>query len=130
MATADRTRILTINAGSSSLKAALYDMDQHERLPLAVQVEQIIGQRRRSQLPRSRASAWIERVRVTQSSQTVQFPVRSLFCLLWNHFPAVSRETVLFCTNGCRAGVQLGSRPISCSALNISLLTRASRLST
>lgn len=41
MATADRTRILTINAGSSSLKTALYDMDRTERLMLAGQVERI-----------------------------------------------------------------------------------------
>ena len=41
MAAADRTRILTLNAGSSSLKAALYDMDRTERLMLAVQVERI-----------------------------------------------------------------------------------------
>jgi acetate kinase len=41
MANADRTRILTINAGSSSLKAALYDVDRVERLVLAVQVERI-----------------------------------------------------------------------------------------
>jgi acetate kinase len=31
-----RLRILTLNAGSSSLKAALYDMDRTERLMLAV----------------------------------------------------------------------------------------------
>ena len=36
-----RLRILTINAGSSSLKAALYDMDRTERLTLACQVERI-----------------------------------------------------------------------------------------
>jgi acetate kinase len=41
MASADRARILTINAGSSSLKAALYDMDRTERLTLACQVERI-----------------------------------------------------------------------------------------
>jgi len=41
MANADRTRILTINAGSSSLKAALYDMAPVERLILAVEVERI-----------------------------------------------------------------------------------------
>lgn len=41
MATADAMRVLTINAGSSSLKAALYDMDRAERLALAVQVERI-----------------------------------------------------------------------------------------
>jgi acetate kinase len=41
MATDDRMRILTINAGSSSLKAALYDMDRSERLTLAVQDERI-----------------------------------------------------------------------------------------
>jgi len=41
MANADRTRILTINAGSSSLKAAVYDMDRTERLMFAVQVERI-----------------------------------------------------------------------------------------
>jgi acetate kinase len=41
MAPADRARILTINAGSSSLKAALYDMDRVERLMLACQVERI-----------------------------------------------------------------------------------------
>jgi acetate kinase len=41
MANADRTRILTINAGSSSLKAALYDVDRAERLMLAVQIERI-----------------------------------------------------------------------------------------
>ena len=41
MATADRTRVLTINAGSSSLKAALYDLDRTERLVLAGQVERI-----------------------------------------------------------------------------------------
>jgi acetate kinase len=34
-------RILTMNAGSSSLKAALYEMDRTERLMLAVQVERI-----------------------------------------------------------------------------------------
>jgi len=38
MASADRARILTINAGSSSLKAALYDMERTERLTLACQV--------------------------------------------------------------------------------------------
>ena len=36
-----RLRILTINAGSSSLKAALYDMDRTERVTLACQVERI-----------------------------------------------------------------------------------------
>jgi acetate kinase len=41
MANADRTRILTINAGSSSLKAAIYDMDRAERLMLAVPIERI-----------------------------------------------------------------------------------------
>jgi acetate kinase len=41
MAPADRARILTINAGSSSLKAALYEMDRVEQLVLAVQVERI-----------------------------------------------------------------------------------------
>lgn len=41
MPTGDRTRILTINAGSSSLKAAFYDMDRAEQLILAVQVERI-----------------------------------------------------------------------------------------
>jgi len=41
MAPADHARILTINAGSSSLKAALYDMDRAERLTLACQVERI-----------------------------------------------------------------------------------------
>ena len=41
MAPADRARILTINAGSSSLKAALYDMDRTERLVLAGQVDRI-----------------------------------------------------------------------------------------
>jgi len=35
MVTGGRLRILTINAGSSSLKAALYDMDRTERLTLA-----------------------------------------------------------------------------------------------
>src|SRR4030095_4665974 len=41
MSTADRTRILTINAASSSLKAALYDMNRAERQTLAVQVDRI-----------------------------------------------------------------------------------------
>src|ERR1051326_3495143 len=41
MVTGGRLRILTINAGSSSLKAALYDMDRTERLTLACQVERI-----------------------------------------------------------------------------------------
>lgn len=41
MVTGGRLRILTINAGSSSLKAALYDMDPTERLALACQVERI-----------------------------------------------------------------------------------------
>jgi acetate kinase len=41
MVTGGRLRILTINAGSSSLKAALYDMDRTERLTLAGQVERI-----------------------------------------------------------------------------------------
>jgi acetate kinase len=41
MVAAGRLRILTINAGSSSLKAALYDMDRTERLILAGQVERI-----------------------------------------------------------------------------------------
>ena len=41
MANADRMRILTINAGSSSLKAAIYDIDRTERLMFAVQVERI-----------------------------------------------------------------------------------------
>jgi acetate kinase len=41
MANADRTRILTINAGSSSLKAAVYDMARTEQLMFAVQVERI-----------------------------------------------------------------------------------------
>jgi acetate kinase len=41
MVTGRRLRILTINAGSSSLKAALYDMDRTERLTLAGQVERI-----------------------------------------------------------------------------------------
>jgi acetate kinase len=41
MVTGGRLRILTINAGSSSLKAALYDMDRTELLVLAVQVERI-----------------------------------------------------------------------------------------
>jgi acetate kinase len=41
MANADRIRILTINAGSSSLKAAIYDIDRTERLMFAVQVERI-----------------------------------------------------------------------------------------
>jgi acetate kinase len=41
MATGDPVRILTINAGSSSLKAALYDVDRTERLTLAVHVERI-----------------------------------------------------------------------------------------
>ena len=36
-----RLRILTINAGSSSLKAALYDMDRTERVTLACHVERI-----------------------------------------------------------------------------------------
>ena len=36
-----RLRILTINAGSSSLKAALYDMDRTERVTRACQVERI-----------------------------------------------------------------------------------------
>lgn len=36
-----RLRILTINAGSSSLKAALYDLDRVERLMLACEVERI-----------------------------------------------------------------------------------------
>jgi hypothetical protein len=41
MVAGGRLRILTINAGSSSLKAALYDMDHTERLTLACQVERI-----------------------------------------------------------------------------------------
>ena len=41
MVAGGRLRILTINAGSSSLKAALYDMDRTERLMLACQVERI-----------------------------------------------------------------------------------------
>ena len=41
MVTGARLRILTINAGSSSLKAALYDMDRTEQLTLACQVERI-----------------------------------------------------------------------------------------
>ncbi len=41
MVAGGRLRILTINAGSSSLKAALYDMDRTERLTLAGQVERI-----------------------------------------------------------------------------------------
>jgi acetate kinase len=41
MANADRLRILTINAGSSSLKAAFYDVDRAEQLMLMVQVERI-----------------------------------------------------------------------------------------
>jgi len=41
MVTGGRLRTLTINAGSSSLKAALYDMDQAERLMLGVQVDRI-----------------------------------------------------------------------------------------
>jgi acetate kinase len=41
MVTDGRLRILTINAGSSSLKAALYDMDRAERLMLAVRVDRI-----------------------------------------------------------------------------------------
>ena len=41
MSTADFTRILTINAGSSSLKAALYDMSRAERQTLPVQVDRI-----------------------------------------------------------------------------------------
>lgn len=41
MVAGGRLRILTINAGSSSLKAALYDMDRTERVTLACQVERI-----------------------------------------------------------------------------------------
>src|SRR5579872_5688200 len=41
MVAGGRLRILTINAGSSSLKAALYDMDRIERLVFAGQVERI-----------------------------------------------------------------------------------------
>jgi acetate kinase len=41
MANADPTRILTINAGSSSLKAAVYDMERTERTMFGVQVERI-----------------------------------------------------------------------------------------
>jgi len=41
MVAGGRLQILTINAGSSSLKAALYDMDRTERLTLAGQVERI-----------------------------------------------------------------------------------------
>lgn len=41
MANADRLRILTINAGSSSLKAAFYDVDRAEQVMLMVQVERI-----------------------------------------------------------------------------------------
>ena len=41
MANADRTRILTINVGSSSLKAAVYHMDRTERLMFAVQVDPV-----------------------------------------------------------------------------------------
>jgi acetate kinase len=41
MVAGGRLRILTINAGSSSLKAALYDMDRTEHLTLACQVERI-----------------------------------------------------------------------------------------
>ena len=41
MAHQDGTRLLTINTGSSSLKAALYEMGQAERLDLAVQAERI-----------------------------------------------------------------------------------------
>ena len=41
MVAGGRLRILTINAGSSSLKAALYDMDRTERVTLACHVERI-----------------------------------------------------------------------------------------
>jgi acetate kinase len=41
MVAGGRLRILTINTGSSSLKAALYDMDRTERMTLACQVERI-----------------------------------------------------------------------------------------
>jgi acetate kinase len=41
MVAGGRLQVLTVNAGSSSLKAALYDMDRTERLVLAGQVERI-----------------------------------------------------------------------------------------
>jgi hypothetical protein len=41
MANADRRRILTINAGSASLKAAVYHMNRTERLIFAVQVDPV-----------------------------------------------------------------------------------------
>jgi acetate kinase len=41
MADAQIRRILTINTGSSSLKAALYDMDTEERLTISAQAERI-----------------------------------------------------------------------------------------
>ncbi len=61
MATSERMRILTINAGSSSLKAALYDMDGAERLAFAAQVERIGRSGSRMRIVDDRAVTLLDR---------------------------------------------------------------------
>jgi acetate kinase len=66
----DRMRILTINAGSSSLKAALYDVAGPERLRLAVQVERIGESGSRMQIVDDRGVLLFERAAGLDDHQT------------------------------------------------------------
>jgi acetate kinase len=93
MAVGDLMRILTINAGSSSLKAALYDTDTAggERLTLAVQVERIGQSDSRMRIVDGRAVTLLDQKADLDDHGTA---VRAFLAWLQHQRPAVAPSAV------------------------------------
>jgi acetate kinase len=91
MAYHDVTRLLTINTGSSSLKAALYEMGQAEWLDLAVQADRIGLPGSRIRITDAQGKALLDEQRNLKDHETA---LQALFDWLQEHLPDKELDAV------------------------------------
>ncbi len=84
-------RLLTINTGSSSLKAALYEMDQAERLNLAVQADRIGLPDSRIRITDAQGKPLLEQQRVVNDHESA---LQAFFDWLQKHAPDKELDAV------------------------------------
>ncbi len=84
-------RLLTINTGSSSLKAALYEMDQAERLDLAVQADRIGLPGSRIRITDAQGKPLLEQQREVKDYESA---LQALFDWLQEHAPDKELDAV------------------------------------
>ena len=91
MASQHDARLLTINTGSSSLKAALYEMGQSERLALAVQAERIGLSGSQIRITDDQGKTLLDQQRELQDHESA---LQTLFDWLQAHAPGKKPDAV------------------------------------